>query len=104
MFYFALCRGAWDEMLMWASEKITHVCADQPHLRNDLPALVERLNGEARAPRKFQIMCQMSLKSANCGDDVWSKFIRIQNELWVAVPSIYSFNGQSWFILEGFLA
>ena len=37
---------------MWASEKITHVCADQPHLRNDLPALVERLNDEARAPKK----------------------------------------------------
>jgi len=52
MSYFALCREAWDEMLTWASEKITHVCADQPHLRNDLPALVERLNDEARAPKK----------------------------------------------------
>ena len=63
MSYFALCREAWDEMLTWASEKITHVCADQPHLRNDLPALVERLNGEARAPGKFQIICHLSLKS-----------------------------------------
>ena len=56
-------------MLTWASEKVAQVRADQPHLRNDLQALVERLNGEARAPSlAINAICYVSIKSANCCD------------------------------------
>ena len=44
MFHGALCREAWDEMLVWASEKIARVFVDE---QADLKTKIDILNGEA---------------------------------------------------------